>query len=266
MKVGIVALIGRPNAGKSTLINNLIGKKVSITSPKPQTTRFPIQAVYEDELGQIIFVDTPGLTDEVLSEKVDVVVYLIDHTRKRGEEENKTLGIVRRFKKVPKLLVFNKMDLTLPDYKAHYLFLKDEFTHVVEISALKRLHLRQLVDIIYAYLPEGEPLVDTSKMETPVLNMSSNTYIAELIREKVFLFMGQEIPYHVSVKVDEIAHRDNGAMYVKARLLTNRQQYKEMLIGSSGRKIKQIGSVTRKELELATGRKIYLELSVTVEQ
>src|SRR3989344_3257305 len=125
MKAGVVALVGRPNVGKSTLLNTLLGQKVSITSPKPQTTRFPIQAVYEEERGQIVFMDTPGIfskvkdqvaarinlrTEETIDRGVDVIVYMVDHTRERAEEENRVLGIVRKTK-APKILVINKVDI-----------------------------------------------------------------------------------------------------------------------------------------------------------
>lgn len=264
MKAGTVVIVGRPNAGKSTLLNNILNQKVSITSPKPQTTTSNIEAVYEDDRGQIIFIDTPGLTKTVLGEKPDVVIYLVDHSRKRGEEENKTLGIVRQFKNVPKILVINKIDIEKPDYKAQYLFLTDEFEKTVEVSAINQTHLGKLLEIIFSYLPEREKLVETKNQVTPLLNMDSKTYIGELIREKVYLFMGQEIPYRVSVVVDEVTERKSGNLYIKARLLTERQQYKEMLIGRNGRKIKQIGSVTRKEIELATTKKVYLDLNVEV--
>src|SRR3989344_6804527 len=110
MKAGVVALVGRPNVGKSTLLNTLLGQKVSITSPKPKTTRFPIQAVYEDERGQIIFTDTPGLSEGATKEQVNVVLYLIDQTRQRGGEENKVIGTLRKFPDIPKIVAFNKVD------------------------------------------------------------------------------------------------------------------------------------------------------------
>ena len=263
-KAGTVVIIGRTNAGKSTLLNNLLDKKVAITSPKPKTTKFNIEAVYEDDRGQIVFIDTPGQSDRILSLSVDLVIYLIDRTRKRGEEENKTLGIVRRFKNIPKILVVNKIDIKKPDYNVQYLFLEDEFEKAIEISAIKRTNLKGLLNLIFSYLPERKRIVDTNNLQTPLLNMDSKTYIAEQIREKIFLFMGQEIPYHVKVQIEELSERKNGVLYVKACLLTDRQQYKEMLIGRKGRKIKQIGSVARKELELTRDKKVYLDLTVEV--
>jgi len=262
MKSGIVAIIGRTNAGKSTLINNIIGQKVAITSPKPKTTRFPIEAVFEDERGQIVFIDTPGMTADTVKESIDLLVYIIDHTRKRGFEENKMLGIVRQFKSTPKVLVINKIDVKKPTFKPHYLFLEDEVDEVVEISALYNKHIKKLLDVIYSFLHEGKPIVDTKDMVTPLITIDSKLFIAELIREKIYLFTGQEVPYKTRVEIEEVTERKKGALYVKAIIYTENDRYKKILIGEGGRKIKQIGSVARKELELARNKKVYLDLVV----
>lgn len=265
MKAGVVALIGRTNAGKSTLVNNLIGQKVAITSPKPQTTRFPIRAVYEDERGQIIFVDTPGIHPQISGEEVDAVVYLVDHTRYRGTEENRILGIVRQFKNIPKILVLNKIDLAEPDYEYQYEFIKDEVNETLHVSALKSINLEELLSAIFKYLPEREtPLVKTEELPTPLLNINSKTYLAELIREKVFLLMGEEVPYSVSVEVEEIAERSDGTLYIAAVIITEEKSHKGMLIGKGGQKIKGIGAAARKELELATNKKVFLDIEVKV--
>jgi len=276
MKQGKVLLIGRPNVGKSTFLNNLIGQKVAITSPKPQTTRFPIWALFEEERGQIIFVDTPGIfgkaedflskkinenTLKIINEEVDVIVYMVDQTRKKDFEEAKVLGIVRKLKK-PKILVVNKIDSAEKSYLPQYKFLEEEFKDFFYISGLNKTHVKPLLDKIFEYLPEID---DKEKYKTPVfagLNLNSRIFIAELIREKVFLMMGEEIPYTVTVIVDEIAERKNNITYIKARILTTNDRYKKMLIGASGRKIKEIGSFARKEIALAINRKVYLDLKV----
>ncbi len=203
MKSGVVALIGRPNTGKSTLVNNILGQKVAITSPKPQTTRFPIQAVYEDDRGQIIFVDTPGIfgkapdvlasrinvkAEETISGNVDLILYLIDHTRERDFEENRALGIVRKTN-VPKILVINKCDIKSPTHIVQYEFMKEEFDDVIEISALAHKNLNILLEKIFFYLPEGKKMVDTKTLTQPGLNLDSKLFISELIREKAFLFL-----------------------------------------------------------------------------
>ena len=280
MKQGKVLLIGRPNVGKSTFLNNLIGQKVSITSPKPQTTRFPIKALYQDERGEIIFIDTPGLmrkTEDLLSENInkktlqtlneelDLVLYMVDPTRKRDFEEARVLGLVRQIEK-PKILVLNKIDLLQTgkkdDYSAQYKFLEEEFSDVFYISALKKLHFKPLIKRIFELLPEKKEEKFENLNPYPVLNIDAKTFVAELIREKVFLMMGEEIPYTTTAIVDEIDERKNGVIYIKARILTNNDRYKKMLIGKEGRKIKEIGSYARKEIVLATGKKVYLDLQV----
>ncbi|MBI4065328.1 GTPase Era [Candidatus Gottesmanbacteria bacterium] len=276
MKSGIVALIGRPNTGKSTLLNNILGQKVSITSPKPQTTRFSIQAVYEDDRGQIIFVDTPGIIGKVvdplarcinleaenqLNKELDLVVYLVDHTRERDLEENKTLGLVRKFKG-PKILVINKVDVKKPTHIVQYKFMEEEFDAVVMVSAFARKNLGHLIEVLFEFLPEGKPMVDTSLLPQPGLNIDSKTFISEIIREKAFLFLRREVPYSLTTVVDETINRDNGVFYIKARILTSADRYKSMIIGKSGKMIKEISMAARKELETATSKKVYLELTV----
>jgi len=275
-KQGTVLLIGRPNVGKSTFLNNLIGTKVAITSPKPQTTRFPIHAEYIDERGRIIFIDTPGIfgkapdllsskinqsTKDAITDDVDLVIYMIDHTRRRDMEEAKVLGIVRKINK-PKILVINKIDQQDRTYLPQYEFLKDEIKDVFKISSLTRKHIKPLLDKIFEFLPETKEKIVTGENIYPLLNMDSKTFIAELVREKVFIMMGQEIPYTTTAIVDEIIERTEKLTYIKARILTTDDRYKAMIIGKAGRKIKEIGAYARKEIELATTKKIYLDLTV----
>lgn len=280
MKYGKILLIGRPNVGKSTFLNNLIGQKVAITSPKPQTTRFPIKALYQDKRGQIIFVDTPGLmrktedqlseninkkTLQAIQEEVDLVLYMIDHTRKRDFEEARVLGIVRQINK-PKILVINKIDIQDKTYLPQYKFLEEEFPDTFQISALKKLHFKPLLNKIFELLPEKkEEDKEINPNPYPVINLDAKTFIAELIREKIFLMMGEEIPYTTTVIVDEIIERNEKLTYIKAKILTTHDRYKKMLIGKNGRKIKEIGSYARKEIALATGKKIYLDLEVVTD-
>ena len=278
-KSGVVALLGRPNAGKSTLLNALLDKKVSITSPKPQTTQFSVQAVYEDARGQIIFHDTPGIfakadnpkahdinytAEHALNDGVDVAVYVVDKTRERGVEENKVLGLVRKVD-VPKILVINKCDKRHPDFSEQYKFMEEEFDATIELSARTRTNLNVLVDTIFAFLKEGEQLIDTKDMVTPLLNMDSKLFLEEMIREKAFLRLRRELPYAIKVTVESIVEKPQKDMTViKARILAP-NRYKRMIIGAGGSKIKEIGMMARRELELATNRKIYLELSVEEE-
>ncbi len=276
MKSGVVALFGRPNVGKSTLLNAILGQKVSITSPKPQTTRFPIQAVYEDDRGQIIFVDTPGIftkvkdqvsarinlrSEEAIEKGIDVLVYMVDHTRERADEESRALGIVRKVH-LPKILAINKIDVSSPSHIVQYRFMEEEFDKVIEVSALENKHIPLLLDAIFEYLPEGEPIVDSSKLVQPGLNLDSKTFISEIIREKAFLNLRREVPYAIAAVVDEIEERDNGVTFIRARLLTSADRYKGMIIGHNGEMIKEISMAARKELEVAANKKVYLELTV----
>lgn len=279
-KSGKVLLVGRPNVGKSTFLNTLIGQKVAITSPKPQTTRFAIRALYEDERGSLLFIDTPGIfgkaedklsksinksTLQTVHEDVDIVVYMVDHTRRRDFEEGKVLGLVRKMDK-PKILVINKIDKQEKSYLAQYAFLKSEFSDVFEISALHHLHYPKLIDRIFELVPfESEKTQIENRNPYPIVNLDSTIFIAELIREKVFLMMGEEIPYTTTAVVDSIKNRSDDLIYIKARILTTQVRYKRMLIGAAGRKIKEIGAYARKEIELAINKKIYLDLTVEVD-
>ncbi|PIT89168.1 MAG: GTPase Era [Candidatus Levybacteria bacterium CG10_big_fil_rev_8_21_14_0_10_36_7] len=289
MKVGTVALIGRPNSGKSTLVNNLVGRKVAITSPKPQTTQFPIFAVYdtsttldyEGQEAQIIFVDTPGVfgkaksarieganldAERTINQDIDIVLYIIDHTRRRGREENKVLGMIRKVK-IPKILVVNKIDRETPDYSEEYKFMEDEFDAVVKVSALKQRNLPALLEEILKYLKEGEAQIIAKDMPTPALNLDSKLFIAENIREKAFLCLHDELPYTLRVVVDEVTKRKSTKVYyIKARIITTNKRYRKMIIGEGARKIKQIGAMARQELEVATNQRVYLELTVEVEE
>lgn len=266
--------------GKSTFLNNLLGQKVAITSPKPQTTRFPIQAVYEDPRGQLLFIDTPGVfgkaedflakkinesTFKSLGKEVDVVIYMVDHTRRRDFEESKVLGIVRKIKAPFKILVVNKVDLVDKSYVAQYRFLEDELPEVHAISALLGKHIKPLIDSIFNSLPE-KPSKKTASLigenGQQLRNIDSNIFIAELIREKIFLHTGREVPYTTTVIVDEITERSPRLTYIRARILTTHDRYKKMLIGRGGEKIKDLGRLARKEIELAINKKVFLELTI----
>jgi len=281
IKIGKVLLVGRANVGKSTFVNNVIGQKVAITSPKPQTTRFSIRALYEEERGKIIFVDTPGIvgkakdflskrinekTLQILNENVDLVLYMVDSTRKRDFEESKVLGLVRKIKK-PKILVINKIDDPGKSFLPQYKFLEEEFKDVFQISAINNMHVKPLLDKIFEYLPEKN--IDSEElppdMVYPLINLDSKIFLGELIREKIFLMMGEEIPYTTTVIVDQVLERKNGTTYIKARILTTNDRYKGMLIGKEGRKIKEIGSYARKEIALAINKKVFLDLNIEVD-
>jgi GTPase len=278
MKTGKVVIVGRPNTGKSTLLNALMKQKVSITSPRPQTTRKSVRVEYKDERGRIVFSDTPGLMGKVVDlagkrinlevpkemASADLILYLLDISRKRGDEENKLIGLLRKIK-APVILVYNKIDLAKgkKNFLAHYEFLEEEFGEGIKISAKQETHLKTLLEVIFEKLPEGE--VKDEVKDSPILSQNAKEFVAELIREKAFLNLRQEVPYSVGVEVQEIRDK-KGVMLIKAKILTSADRYKIMVVGRGGRMIKQIGYETRKELELLRNKKVYLELEVETDK
>ncbi|MBU2592339.1 MAG: GTPase Era [Patescibacteria group bacterium] len=279
MKSGRVTIVGRPNSGKSTLINAIIGKKISIVTNRPQTTRKIIRGVYWDDRGQIIFLDTPGvfakikdpigkkvakLSKESLS-GIDLVVYLIDRCRSRGEEENRILGMVRKIDK-PKILVVNKIDIEKPNQIHEYLFLKEEFDAMIEISALRHQHLKTLLAKIFELLPEGEAIFDPESFATfPAMNLPPKEFLSEIIREKAFMTLKQELPYTLGVEVNRIEEKEN-IFEIEATIFTDDDHHKSIIIGKSGAMIKEIGSMARKEIELITDKKVFLKLQVVTDR
>lgn len=273
-KSGLAVMIGRSNVGKSTLMNSLIGTKVAITTPKPQTTRHIIQGVYNDDRGQIVFVDTPGIFARVpdmltskLNEKakdalegIDVLLYVVDPTRHVGDEDQAVHRLVQNAT-CPKLLVINKTD-EKGEFIDEFLAWAPEFDEVIHISARERKNLNVLLDAIFARLPETEPYYPPEQIS----NMDEKFRMEELIREKIFLRMHQEIPYSVTVEVEEMVKRPNGVFYVKASILTTAPRYRKMLIGSGARGVKEIGQSVRKELESVMGCKVFVDLDVRVEE
>lgn len=276
-KSGFAVLIGRSNVGKSTLLNSLIGTKVAITTPKPQTTRFPIQGVVHDPRGQIVFVDTPGvmqksrdaLTKKLLDavrvslQDIDVLIYVVDPTRQIGNEEKQSLKMIEAIDK-PKLLVINKIDKRSAERNIDFYrdLFEDHFDGMIELSALNATNMDLVKNWIFDNLKEGDPYYDQSQIS----NIGQKERIAELIREKLFLRLRQEVPYSVHVEVEEIEERKNGIIYIRANVLTTEDRYKRMIIGKGARGIKEINQSTRNELEAVTGQKIYLDLEVKVDK
>lgn len=274
MKSGFVTLIGRSNVGKSTLLNALVGSKIAITTPKPQTTRMPIQGIITRDEGQIVFIDTPGILKgerDALSKKlsdfvhaslreIDAIVYVVDPTRQIGEEEKDVMRLIETIDK-PKILVINKIDLDEKPYLDFYRDLSKNYLTTIEVSALRDKHIEKLIQTLFDLMPEGEMYYPAHQLT----NMPNKMWIAELIREKLFLRLRQEIPYSVYVEVNEIEERDNGMLYISATIFTTTERYKKIIIGAGGRGVREIGQSTRKELEAAMQTKIYLDLTVDVD-
>ncbi|TAL19481.1 GTPase Era [Patescibacteria group bacterium] len=274
-KSGFAVLVGRSNVGKSTLLNALVGTKVAITSPKPQTTRQTIHGIVHDPRGQAVFMDTPGVFEKAhdrLTKRlnmiardslrdIDLVVYVVDPTRAVGNEEHIVLRLLENTD-APKILAINKTDLRDLPYLGSYEALAARFDQTVSISAEKGRGLKQLLDAVFELLPEGEPIYP----EFQVTNLNQKFWIAELIREKIFTQLHAEIPYSAGVEINEMEKRENGLIYIRATILTAAERYKGMIIGAGGRKIKEIGAVARKELEIIWNSKVFLDLQVEVDE
>jgi GTP-binding protein Era len=285
IKMGRVTFLGRPNTGKSTLLNTIMQQKVAITSPLPQTTRKTNQVVYSSDKGQLILTDTPGVFHKVedqVSKKVnleapksvlraDVVVVVVDISRPKNEEENKAIGLARK-SSGKKVLVYNKIDVAKgkKNHIADYNYLEDEFDRVVSVSALKGTNVKDLINKIYELLPETtnqdiqKDIKALSSNKGPVISLPSTEFVAEIIREKAYLFLREELPYTINVVVNRIIDKKK-LLVVEANILTTDPRYRKMIVGANGRKIKEIGYNARKELELMSGRKIFLDLEVVVD-
>lgn len=285
-RYGRVLILGRPNTGKSTFLNAAMSQKVAITSHLPQTTRKNIQAVYSDDRGKILFIDSPGLLAKVTdlmskkvnkevsksSSRVQVVIMMVDISRAKNEEENKALGIVRKMK-AKKILIYNKIDRAKgsKDHLAEYNYLEEEFDKTVAISAIKERGVKSVIEAIFELLPARsnkevrEEINSLIASDRPVINMDSNEFISEIIREKAYLYLRDEIPYTIQVEVTKIVDKRK-LIYISALIYTTDDRYKKIIIGKNGQKIKEIGRVARKELELMSQRKIYLDLQVKTDK
>src|SRR3989344_2710447 len=275
-KSGFAVMVGRSNVGKSTVLNSLVGSKVAITSPKPQTTRLPVQGIVTRPEGQVVFVDTPGIIQksrDTLTGKlaaaakdslrdVDVVLHVVDPTRSIGDEEKAVMRLMQEVTK-PKILVINKTDLPPRELEFidSYRDLVPNYDLALEVSGLTGRGLPELLAAIFDRLPEGEFYYP----EGQLTNMPSETWVAELIREKLFLRLREEVPYSTHVEVEEMDRRPDGTMYIKATVFTTAERYKRMIIGTRGHGIKEIGQSTRHELETVMQTKVFLDLTVATD-
>ncbi len=275
-KSGFAALVGRPNVGKSTLMNHLIGQKIAITSDKPQTTRNRIQTVYTDERGQVIFLDTPGIhkaknklgeymvsvAEGTLSE-VDVILWLVEPTTYIGAGEQHIAGLLRKVK-TPVILVINKID-TVKQPEEILTFInayKDicDFAEIVPVSALKDKNTDVMMEQIFKYLPYGPQYYD----EDTVTDQPMRQIAAELIREKALRLLEDEIPHGIAVTIEQMTERDNGMFDIEATIICERESHKGIIIGKGGSMLKRIGSAARREIEALMGARVNLQLWVKV--
>lgn len=274
MRSGFVSLIGRPNVGKSTLLNAILNRKIAITSSTAQTTRNMIQGIYNAKDLQIVFVDTPGIhkpqykLGKILNEQayysmndVDVVLFVVDVTEKFGKGDKFILGKLKDIE-VPVLLVLNKIDKikyedVLPiimEYKEYF-----PFKDIIPVSAEKNKNIDELIKTISGYLPDTVKYYD----EEVITNLNTKFIVSELIREKVLYLTKEEVPHSVTCIVDLI-EEDKNVINVGAFIIVDRENLKKILIGKKGEMIKNIGIYARKDIENFFNKKVYLDLKVKV--
>ena len=279
MRSGTVAVVGRANAGKSTLINVIVGEKVSIVSPKPQTTRDRILAVYNAEDCQIVFLDTPGVykaasllsermqkTTETTARDVDLVLILVDAHEGLKDEDNE---LIRRFSRkgnYKTAVVFTKTDI-MPDTLMP-LILKsldvdeDRMSFMTSVSARTGKNVKKLIGLIADCLPEGDPVIE----DDIISDKSEKFMIAEIMREKILLKYDKEIPHGVAIVVNTFERRKNGTYYVNLDIVCEKQNHKAIIIGKQGQALKQTAAFAREGMEKFLGAKVFLETYVKVKE
>jgi GTP-binding protein Era len=277
-KSGFVTLIGRPNVGKSTLMNQLIGQKIAITSSKPQTTRNRIQTVYTDEEKQIIFLDTPGIhkaknklgqymvaTAEKTMSEVDAILWLVEPENYIGAGEQHILEMLKKTD-TPVILVINKIDKVKKDdiiVNIDTYSKEMDFADIVPVSALKGDNTNTLLDVIAKYLEPGPMYYD----EDTITDQPERQICAELIREKALRFLSEEIPHGIAVTIEQMKERPGGRMIdIDATIICERDSHKGIIIGKQGAMLKKIGSAARAEMEGLLGCKVNLQLWVKVKK
>lgn len=274
MRSGFVSLIGRPNVGKSTLLNSIIGKKVAITSDKPQTTRNMIQGIYNEEDTQIVFVDTPGIhkpnhkLGKYLNKQayysindVDVILFLVDASTSLGGGDKYILEKLKEANK-PVILILNKIDkltkdeilVKIDEYKDLY-----EFSEIIPVSALKKDNVKTVVNVLKKYLPDSVRFYG----ENDITNKPMHFLISEMVREKVFNLTEEEVPHSITCYVENIDNKKE-SVNINVVIVVDRDSLKRIIIGARGSKIKEIGTLARADIEKLLGKKVYLELFVKV--
>lgn len=282
-RCGMVSIIGRPNVGKSTLLNNIVGEKVAIVSRVPQTTRNQVRGIYNDERGQIVFIDTPGLhigsdkldkfmnqTAAATFEEVDCVIYLVDTSRLTGQEEE---NIAQRLKNVKTPIIFglNKIDLkrrNVDIYIELWERVQGKSVHemknftILPLAGLKGTNIEQLIDILFDLMPEGPLLYP----EDIVCDVPQRVVVADIIREKLFRVLKKEIPHSLGVIVESMRPVRKKTINIKALIFVERDTQKEIVIGKNGEVLKKAGTLARKELEELLETKVFLECFVKTQK
>lgn len=277
-KSGFITIVGRPNVGKSTFMNHVLGQKVAIMSDKPQTTRNKIQGVYTTETAQMIFIDTPGIhkPKHQLGEhmmrvakrtlrETEVILFVVNATEKKGPGDEFVMNMIKDTN-TPIILVINKIDLIHPDELPEIIerYTTDfEFSDVVPISALQGTNTGQLLDVIESHLEEGPMYYPKDR----ITDHPEHFIVSELIREKILLLTEQEIPHSIGVEVTKMKRENDGEkVKVEATIYVERDSQKGMVIGKGGKMLKRVGTLARKDIEALLGDKVYLELWVKVQK
>lgn len=276
-KSGFVSIIGRPNVGKSTFMNRVIGHKIAIMSDKSQTTRNKIQGVMTREDAQIIFLDTPGIhkpkhklgdymmrvAKNTLSE-IDAIMFMVNVNEEIGRGDEYIIEMLKNVK-TPVFLVLNKIDLVHPDalmprieqYKEYM-----DFTEIVPISALEGLNVDHFIDVLKTYLPEGPKYYPDDQIS----DHPEQFVVSEIIREKILHLTSEEIPHAIGVNVDRMVKESEDRVRVEATIFVERDSQKGIVIGKDGKKLKEVGKRARRDIEMLLGSKVYLELWVKVQK
>lgn len=276
MKSGFIALIGKPNAGKSTLINILLNKKIAIATYKAQTTRNSIQGILNRDNLQIVFVDTPGIHEAknylgsymnkeayAQADGADVIFYLVDATKGLNNEDKEVLKKLFKFD-IPIFCVFNKVDEVNKEKlmeRCSYASSHYDFKEIVPISALNHENIDELLNTAISYLNEGPLYYPIDQEEISSLEFK----ISEIIREKIILFTSKEIPHFTAVKIDEFKNLENKAI-ISASIIVNKESHKGIIIGKNGSMLKKINMSSSKDIKELLGKKVYLSLFVKVEE
>jgi GTPase len=276
-KAGFVTLVGRPNVGKSTLLNRLMGQKIAAVSPRPQTTRQRQLGILTSDKAQIVFVDTPGIhiprhklgefMNDVATmtlQDADIIVWMVDGSVMPEEEDEIIANKLKELRiRPPVLLALNKIDQIteklIPEYQLAYQSLLSD-AEVFPISALTGHYSNQLMDRMIELLPNGEPFYD----EDQITDLYERDIAADLVRESALVHLRDEVPHGIAIRVDEFTERGEEGAYIAATLFVERDSHKGIVIGKGGEMLKRIGSTARKEIEAMSGRKVFLELRVKV--
>lgn len=273
MKSGFVSIVGRPNVGKSTLLNKLLNKKIAITSDKVGTTRNTIYGIYNDEDSQIVFVDTPGINKatsklgEVLNNKAyssfdnDLVLFLVDIASGFGPNDNRILNRLKEDNK-DVILVLTKVDKIKKDKLYDEIIkLKDlyKFLDIVPISSIKGINTTELIEVIKKYLKDDVKYFD----DDVITNVSEKFLVGEIIREKILILTKEEVPHAVTCVVENMEFKKDKC-YINACIVVDRDNLKGIIIGKNGQMLKKVGTMAREEIEVLLGKKVYLELFVKV--